>query len=86
MAVGFEEFSTYALDAVHTLAGEALAGERDEHEALRLIEQACTEPNLAYEDGGRLEDDEVRANLLAHYGEPREPTWCSVPNVPNESR
>lgn len=43
--------------------------------AVARIDQMVIEGDLAYDDGGRLPDDEVERRLADHYGERRTPTW-----------
>lgn len=82
MAVGYEEFRSATVEEIHKAALQALddAGEpyatwETLHGALERIEQMCTESELAYEDGARLEDDVVRERVCVHYDETRVLTW-----------
>jgi hypothetical protein len=85
MSMSFWEFRSEALGAVHEVVTAALeqyeapmvSGEQDDPvEVFKLIEQICMEGDLAFDgDGGQVEEDELRENLEAHYGEPREISW-----------
>lgn len=73
--MSYWEFRSECLNAVHEVVGRAQHDEIDHARALEIIEQICTEGDVAYEDGERIGDDELRAKLAEDYGEARPLSW-----------
>ncbi|MDX6648299.1 MAG: hypothetical protein QOJ97_250 [Solirubrobacteraceae bacterium] len=44
-------------------------------ETIYVVARMVVECELAYEDGGRVTDDELQRKLTEHYGRPTKPTW-----------
>jgi hypothetical protein len=75
MAMSYWEFKSEALDAVGRVTDKVRFHGLDPMDAITLIDQIATEPDLVYKDGNRLDDDEARDELAKHYGEPRSFSW-----------
>lgn len=79
MSMGFEEFRSHTVDAIGAEAARGIAGD-DPIECLRRIDRMVIESELAYEDGNRRDDDDVREAIRAHFNDPTlELSWLEHP-------
>ena len=86
MTVGYEEFRSLTVEAIEAVLAKLRARVVSAGQALAEIDQLVQESNLAYDDGDRIGDDELRARLARHYGDQRPLSWERTEPWPDEAK